>query len=119
MIFFISVVFTAKGGRIILCNIIEFTDIKTVYGLSIHSVYTGGNLYVTIPGCYLITINIFATKNPYIYIYKMMYLLFLLVSTLTVQFMDIRWPLHQRLWSFPLETQLQLKDIVSIELIVQ
>lgn len=32
--------------------------------------YTGGNLYVTIPGCYLITINIFATKNAYIYIYK-------------------------------------------------
>ncbi|CAC5383999.1 unnamed protein product [Mytilus coruscus] len=62
--------FTARGGRIISGDLIEFTDIMTSYGLSMHSAYTGGIYHVTYPGYYLITINIFATKDAYFYIRK-------------------------------------------------
>lgn len=68
--FYISVGFTARGGRIISGNLIEFTDIMTSYGLSMHSVYSGGIYNVTNPGYYLITINIFASKDAYVYINK-------------------------------------------------
>lgn len=68
--FYISVGFTARGGRMISGNLIEFPAIETSYGLSIPSVYTGGIYHVTYPGYYLITINIFATKDAYFYINK-------------------------------------------------
>lgn len=69
-IFYISVGFTANGGRILSGGLIDFPNIKTSYGPSIHSAYTGGIYHVTHPGYYLITINIFATKNAYFFIRK-------------------------------------------------
>lgn len=69
-IFYISVGFTANSGRILSGGLIDFPNIKTSYGPSIHSANTGGIYHVTHPGYYLITINIFATKNAYFYIRK-------------------------------------------------
>ncbi|CAG2190880.1 unnamed protein product [Mytilus edulis] len=55
--------FTATNGHVIVGSFIVFRDISTSYGLTMCSEYSGGIFRASIPGYYLITVNILANAD--------------------------------------------------------